>query len=361
MDTIPPELLHMILSNLGIIAYLEMRTVCRYFCDALPPKLPLNKWLILGDPDLHLYPDYRSKIGRTGAAMLESVSDGNLENMKWLMWGSDYNRDDVKESGFIHDGFHHYKSNVESDSDSDSDSDSSSSSSSIDNNNQGWTVECVAVDQEADDSDEDPPLKDGYPWDERTFRVAAREGNFEIMEWLYERGCPFTGVGQRGFCGAALNGNLENMKWMKARDDTWDEQIFQSAAMNGNLENMKWLRNPTWLDLKGELRTGKPCPWNGWALKAAVEYGNLDNLKWLFNPTDCGDSQANRDGCHIKVGDFCYVSKIFSKAVEKGRHEIVEWLLSVGIFDASAFGIAYQQKDRKLMKMIADYAMNKTW
>ena len=57
--------------------------------------------------------------------------------------------------------------------------------------------------------------KNGVPFNERTFNLAAKKGNLKEMKWLHENGCPWSKL---TFDWAATNGSLKNMKWLKKKD-----------------------------------------------------------------------------------------------------------------------------------------------
>jgi hypothetical protein len=47
---------------------------------------------------------------------------------------------------------------------------------------------------------------DGWPWDGKTCREAAREGHFEALRWTHANGCPWD---KHTFAMAADGGHLE--------------------------------------------------------------------------------------------------------------------------------------------------------
>jgi len=60
----------------------------------------------------------------------------------------------------------------------------------------------------------------------------------DILKWLREQGCPFTGACES----AAKGGHLEVLKWLKENGCEFDEYTFLGAAQGGHLQIMKWLR-----------------------------------------------------------------------------------------------------------------------
>ena len=68
---------------------------------------------------------------------------------------------------------------------------------------------------------------------------AARGGQFGVLEWLRENGCPWD---ETTCSGAAENGHLEVLKWAHENGCTWDEYTCRGAAKGGHLEVLKWAR-----------------------------------------------------------------------------------------------------------------------
>ena len=68
---------------------------------------------------------------------------------------------------------------------------------------------------------------------------ALHHGNFEMMEWLYDKGCFFN---EWTFTFATVFGNLEDMMWLKLNGCPSDYRAFEMAADDANLEFMEFLK-----------------------------------------------------------------------------------------------------------------------
>lgn len=144
------------------------------------------------------------------------------------------------------------------------------------------------------------PLKD-YELTE----IAAENDDFECMKWLHKMGCELS---PEIFQITATLGDLDMMKWLHENGCSWssekyDDSIFYAAAIFGNLDNMKWLHE-------------NGCPWDEYAYIGTIEFAYndnnidqaLDNIKWLYE-----------NNCP-------YGSQTFSEAIDLGNIEIIRWL-----------------------------------
>ena len=66
---------------------------------------------------------------------------------------------------------------------------------------------------------------------------------------------------------AAEEGQLEILKWLRANDFRWDSRTCQWAAKCGHLEVLQWAR-------------ANGCPWDEWTCTGAAEGGHLEVLQW---------------------------------------------------------------------------------
>jgi hypothetical protein len=113
--------------------------------------------------------------------------------------------------------------------------------------------------------------------DEHTLRWAAVRGDWNIMKWLREIGCPW---GSETFPAAVRNENfdLEVLKWLKINKCPWGPSnsafgaimAFTAAVRRGDLKILLWLR------MEG-------CPWDSSVLYSAIRDGtDLLTLQWFL-------------------------------------------------------------------------------
>ncbi len=72
----------------------------------------------------------------------------------------------------------------------------------------------------------------------RTFEYAARNGNFDILKWMFDNNFP---KDEWTFACAAKYDNLDILKWMLDNKFPKDICAFGFAVQNGNLNNLKWM------------------------------------------------------------------------------------------------------------------------
>ena len=106
--------------------------------------------------------------------------------------------------------------------------------------------------------------ENGCPWDETTCSGAAENGHLEVLKWWRANDCPWN---VWTCAGAAKGGHLEVLRWARANGCSWDEKTCANAAKGGHLEVLKWAR-------------ANGCPWNEKTCSAAAEDGHLEVLKW---------------------------------------------------------------------------------
>jgi hypothetical protein len=66
---------------------------------------------------------------------------------------------------------------------------------------------------------------------EYAFESAAHSGNLEMLDWLYQRKCPWD---------PAELGNLHVLKWLHKRHCPWDLLALHAAVCTGNLDVAEW-------------------------------------------------------------------------------------------------------------------------
>ena len=104
-------------------------------------------------------------------------------------------------------------------------------------------------------------------WDEGTIKVAAYQGNLEMVKYCVANECPIN----EGACAfAAQNGHLEVLKYLREEVKApWDEDTAAWAAYRGNLHILEYL-----VEREYDEYIGRACT------NAAIS-GHLDCLKYL--------------------------------------------------------------------------------
>lgn len=137
-------------------------------------------------------------------------------------------------------------------------------------------------------------LSEFVKFNEYVFMNAAQGCHFEIMKWLYNRGCPYDGTAVEW---VAYHGDLDAIKWLHNIGCPM-ETAYYYAACEGKLEILKWLRDngynvPVGCDLSQRAAFGGQIHVLEWLLEInypisrrgyydAVQGGNIDVFKWLL-------------------------------------------------------------------------------
>ena len=126
-----------------------------------------------------------------------------------------------------------------------------------------------------DDLDDDP---------NRLCRLAAEEGQLEILKWLRANDFRWD---SRTCQWAAKCGHLEVLQWARANGCPWDEWTCTGAAEGGHLDVLQWARE-------------NGCPWNWLTCAYAARVGHLEMLQWArangcpWNGCTCAYAKSNR-------------------------------------------------------------------
>ena len=154
--------------------------------------------------------------------------------------------------------------------------------------------------------------------------AAARGGHLECMKWAYEMGFSMDSE----VCTAAAEGGyLDCLKWARKKNCTWYSDTCRAAARGGHLYCLIWARE-------------NGCHWNSDTCSAAAGGGHLDCLKWarehgcLWHADTC---IAAARGGHLNCLVFsrkhgCPWNPVIcrSEADERGHHNILKWMASLG-------------------------------
>jgi hypothetical protein len=141
----------------------------------------------------------------------------------------------------------------------------------------------------------------GHPCTRKSFEIAVRNGNVEIVEWLFLKINILKDV--PSYCMAAAEcGHLEVLKYLsKLKFSVWCNDACAKAAGGGHLDVLIWLNESNW-----------GCNWYPSICKAAAGGGHLDVLMWLH-----------------KKG-YSWDSSICVAAAELGHLPVLEWIYKNG-------------------------------
>ena len=118
-------------------------------------------------------------------------------------------------------------------------------------------------------------------WDSKTMRIAAEQGNLEMVKYCVANECPITGW---ACAEAAGNGHLEVLKYLREEAKApWNFWTAAWAARSGHLHVLEYL-----VERKFE-------HFDHWAYRCAAKPGQLDCLKYLRETAKAPwDSEAVR-------------------------------------------------------------------
>jgi len=128
-------------------------------------------------------------------------------------------------------------------------------------------------------------------WDEWTIKVAALQGNLEMIKYCVVNECP---IDEFVCARAAGNGHLEVLKYLHEEAKApWDWRTAFWAAKNGHLHILEYLVER------------KYDKYSAYACENAAEFGHLDCLKYLHETAKAPrNSQGVRDA-HENGNDEC--------------------------------------------------------
>ncbi len=117
---------------------------------------------------------------------------------------------------------------------------------------------------------------DGLKWlyhikkcnpNEQTFVYAAKNGNFDILNWMFDNNFP---KDANAFVCAVINDNFDILQWIFHHDFPKDKWAFAYAAFNGNFDILNWMFDNNF-------------PKDANTFSYALQNGNLDILKWMLH------------------------------------------------------------------------------
>jgi len=160
--------------------------------------------------------------------------------------------------------------------------------------------------------------------------TAAWYGRLDILKYLHENGCPWTGL---ACYFAAQYDHLEMLKYLHENGCQWDTHIYGIAGKKGHLEIVKYLYE-------------NDCPWDASTCKSAVTYGSLEIVKYLHTkfiedsrPWSLWDCFRCKDAIvagrleilkYLHENGFPIDESSCNLAVANGHFEVFEWLRENG-------------------------------
>jgi serine/threonine protein kinase len=186
----------------------------------------------------------------------------------------------------------------------------------------------------------------------KTFRVAAKKGHIEVLEWLTKVFNITEEDYNEAFLLAAGNGHLKVLKWLKENFNITKEYVksnynlvFKYAAEQGHLEILKWLKEE--FNITKEDATSDR---NATFINVA-ENGNLKVLEWLTKTFDITEHEA-------KIND----NYAFRMAAKEGHLNVLKWLTKTfniteqeaKINNNSAFRVAEENGHLEVLKWLKE-------
>jgi len=158
-------------------------------------------------------------------------------------------------------------------------------------------------------------------------KVAARNGNIPILEWLMENGCE---LDKNLFCGAAGGGHLNVFRFLEEKNCPLDlNRCMPFAASGGSLEIIQWLvQHGFSFDDVDE-----------WVIRCAAREGHLHVIKFFIengfsiNNIGGGVSHEAAYGGHLYVLKWLHENNrsfdeiTFARAAIRGNIDNLQWLL----------------------------------
>jgi hypothetical protein len=120
-------------------------------------------------------------------------------------------------------------------------------------------------------------LEQGCPLDNEITKIAAKDGDLEMLMWARSRRCEWQADRIPNW--AAQSGNVDMLDWLIHEDDIFfNAKTMRCAAVNGDLAMCQFLWDVG-------------CDWDELVAAEACCSGNLELVQWLHD-----------DGCHVSAG-----------------------------------------------------------
>lgn len=136
-------------------------------------------------------------------------------------------------------------------------------------------------------------------WNSSSCALAARNGNIEILKYLFEHGCPWD---ETTCSSAAYGNNLNCLKYARENGCPWDIWTCSNAAFSNDIVCLRYAHE-------------NGCPWDEWTCQSASATGNLDCLKYAYE-----------NGCPIDEWAYYH-------AVENGCTDCVNYVKNIMFID----------------------------
>ncbi|KAL6073140.1 Ankyrin repeat-containing domain [Balamuthia mandrillaris] len=163
----------------------------------------------------------------------------------------------------------------------------------------------------------------GCPLKASVCSAAAARGDMETLRWAREHDCPWS----VWTCAlAARDGRLAALQWCHEQGCPWDERTCQFAAMNGHLAILQWARE-------------KGCPWDQHTCHVAALRGHLTVLQWArqagcpWGKKTCANAAQ---GGHLAILQWArengcpWDDRTCTNAAEGGHLEVLQWAREQG-------------------------------
>ena len=152
-------------------------------------------------------------------------------------------------------------------------------------------------------------------WSTAVCAAAARGGHLKVLQWLRANRCPWDASTATG---AAKNGHLHVLEWAVANGCLLDDTAIDMAAKGGHLAIVKWLSTNN-------------CPWNMWTCSSALQGDHIPIAEWL----------------HAQGRSLVYAAQYVNNV------HTLEWLRDKGyVFDKDALWHALQTKCPNAIKWL---------
>ena len=230
---------------------------------------------------------------------------------------------------------------------------------------------------------------------------AARAGNFSLLQYAVDAGCPMNWIATSN---AAGKNNLNILIWLREKGCEWNDATYRNAIVSGNLDCIEWVRNNGEDIYRGvsALEIAFKCghlhvirylidndfeadiinkPWNGPGsiilkdafTKLAAGKGCVDSLRWsqsldpMIRPPlvdeCCHEAAANGflDCLRWCLDNGCIwhphmMRKTLNSVIEQGHLNVLKFLIrsNRGDWDKDLHAIALNHNQGKIIKWIEE-------
>jgi hypothetical protein len=159
-------------------------------------------------------------------------------------------------------------------------------------------------------------LEQGCPLDKEITKLAAKQGDLDILIWARSRGCEWQANRVPNW--AAQSGNIDMLDWLMDENAiVFTAETMRCAASTGDLYMCQFLQEVD-------------CDWNEAVAAEACCSGNLELVQWLHD-----------NGCHVNAG-------FVKSAPGSCSVEVLTWLFEHGYTFNDGFCMQYAAKHGSL-------------